>query len=1420
MASTISAFGSSHIPSSPSNKSNYNIMKLESNSDHATATAKRTKVGLRPSMKESDSCSEVDLVSPPEQGIPQNEDRDVGEPSEEIKQSGRNTDGHRATAPQTSTNYHSLLNVYYTPCAAEPDFGFPDENSVRVIVPRREPEMVVPRGPGRPSSTYRNANKTVGSGPDITQQQSSPTKKPFDLFTGRQRQPSVDRGTEQAAKRRKIMADDEDDDDRILYDRTRNATESSRSTKVVASSIHPPERKDSRQTFDVSEFRKVETIVSGTRRRRPDGRRSSTQSSREATIEVDEIQDSGPETTKLPEPYRGTAHRFPPRTKEEIETRNNERRRAAGSKSKYFTEPSSKSTTSSLSGATQINVDKANGSTQAGFQNGRRRISFDSISDDELSMDKPVPGPKKTDTGNIMRNFVRSPSSASISRAGDIQSSLPRANQPKTVGRPRKPTSGECPRFLVTYLRSAPEVFTHLAGEEPWYLQGSPKSSRMDVMSGDLNLTEKQQFLSFTFDTTSSKKMEYSTENYKMALWVTESNTMTGSMPKLLVRFDNGETLYRFVTFLQNKSHAVALEGSGDRLDRIFSHTTKKYEEWKRLSEPDDLKRIKQKRNRQHQADDASPTNGEKRPADFDSSMQPPRPKKLHQRLRNGSSDNESRNAEDRSVDDQRSIERELDDGPRRRQLGLNESDNDNRPATRSTRGQNRAIRIRSPSPVRFTHEYRDWQKCWMGDEPLIFPLEGTNKALVDKRDIERLDEGQYLNDNLIAFYLRFLQDRCETQRPEVFERVLFMNTFFYPRLTSGKGRKNIDYDAVKRWTSKVNIFEYDYIVVPVNENTHWYVAIICNTPKLLLPPEERISREDKQVDEKDIVDLGEAADTPNSVTTEHKEGSVTPEMARKVSKLSIHDGDGLDQKPNGAKHIDVERLNPGTPSHISTADEDTDRPQKVTSSAGKGRKGKRKSIPPVRKYNIEEPRIITLDSLAMTHSPTCSNLRDFLVAEAKEKLGVEITLTQPSIGMTAKNIPEQNNFCDCGLFLLGYIEGFLDHPDETIHGIMQGKTDMASSFPKMNAPEMRTDMRNLIFKLRREQIVKEHAAKAARRAAKQVGKAKEEKQTSETKIASSTSASPKPVVPPKPEIKATEESGSASETKETPKPLEEEPSPPKEPTSVSETEEVPKTPKEAVNAIVEETPNKESPSTLQEPATLNDCMDALAGFKADEAKDEKATEAPPLISSPSPSLEELPEKSDHRKTPEKVQTPPRPTRTTLNAKTGPTATKAFSKMRIEGKKPKHPSPDRNRHQKETTGTPSTPPPPQQPRQQPRSSPRNQIDIPSSSSEDSLRAGMSSSILKRKVAPRNTDEIPDSQEGEAEQGRARKVDRTKPLEDLTEITPRTRAGEAALKRERDMKQKKKSGAGALFGGSSSPRERGRRKDPVVVEDKE
>lgn len=33
----------------------------------------------------------------------------------------------------------------------------------------------------------------------------------------------------------------------------------------------------------------------------------------------------------------------------------------------------------------------------------------------------------------------------------------------------------------------------------------------------------------------------------------------------------------------------------------------------------------------------------------------------------------------------------------------------------------------------------------------------------------------------------------------------------------------------LKTWTKTVNIFAKKYIVVPINEDTHWYLAIIAN---------------------------------------------------------------------------------------------------------------------------------------------------------------------------------------------------------------------------------------------------------------------------------------------------------------------------------------------------------------------------------------------------------------------------------------------------------------------------------------------------------------------------------------------------------------------------------------------------------------
>jgi hypothetical protein len=52
----------------------------------------------------------------------------------------------------------------------------------------------------------------------------------------------------------------------------------------------------------------------------------------------------------------------------------------------------------------------------------------------------------------------------------------------------------------------------------------------------------------------------------------------------------------------------------------------------------------------------------------------------------------------------------------------------------------------------------------------------------------------------------------------------------------------------VKKWTKDVNIFDKDFIIVPMNKNAHWHLAIICY-PALISPAYSSEKRVDDQAE-------------------------------------------------------------------------------------------------------------------------------------------------------------------------------------------------------------------------------------------------------------------------------------------------------------------------------------------------------------------------------------------------------------------------------------------------------------------------------------------------------------------------------------------------------------------------------------------
>ncbi len=101
-----------------------------------------------------------------------------------------------------------------------------------------------------------------------------------------------------------------------------------------------------------------------------------------------------------------------------------------------------------------------------------------------------------------------------------------------------------------------------------------------------------------------------------------------------------------------------------------------------------------------------------------------------------------------------------------------------------------------------------------------------SNKTLVDaynipitRKDLDTLRGLNWLNDEIINFYLQMIVERSKTN--DNWPNVYATNTFFYPKLkTSGHA-------AVRRWTRKVDIFSFDIIFVPVHLDVHWCLSVI-----------------------------------------------------------------------------------------------------------------------------------------------------------------------------------------------------------------------------------------------------------------------------------------------------------------------------------------------------------------------------------------------------------------------------------------------------------------------------------------------------------------------------------------------------------------------------------------------------------------
>ena len=107
----------------------------------------------------------------------------------------------------------------------------------------------------------------------------------------------------------------------------------------------------------------------------------------------------------------------------------------------------------------------------------------------------------------------------------------------------------------------------------------------------------------------------------------------------------------------------------------------------------------------------------------------------------------------------------------------------------------------------------------WLSYNFVLYPPDGSDDAIqVTRKSMARLDDGEFFDDVLIDFYMKFLDRETPNQGLDRSRRVL-CSTLYHKR----EQRKLL----TKNEIAKVGLLSRDVVYVPINSQSHWFLAVI-----------------------------------------------------------------------------------------------------------------------------------------------------------------------------------------------------------------------------------------------------------------------------------------------------------------------------------------------------------------------------------------------------------------------------------------------------------------------------------------------------------------------------------------------------------------------------------------------------------------
>uniref|UniRef100_A0A8C1WR65 SUMO specific peptidase 6b n=1 Tax=Cyprinus carpio TaxID=7962 RepID=A0A8C1WR65_CYPCA len=310
----------------------------------------------------------------------------------------------------------------------------------------------------------------------------------------------------------------------------------------------------------------------------------------------------------------------------------------------------------------------------------------------------------------------------------------------------------------------------------------------------------------------------------------------------------------------------------------------------------------------------------------------------------------------------------------------------------------------------------------------------------ITEDDLNCLEEGEFLNDVIIDFYLRYLV--CEQQEKEDASKYHVFSSFFFKHLTQKDHRRlpgttdlsiqERRHSRVKTWTRGVNLFEKDFIFVPINQMSHWYLAVICFPGKI-----SQTSGLDLHLDGRRYsVEYLCNQSPPNPMSLFY-----SPESSKQLSRWS-QSIDKLDQ------------------SFCFLSDEEAEDDDQTV---------KNRSVLNSDSNVSKQPCILIMDSLPCSgRASVVQILQEYLQEEWKVKMGSEQSFGNGVMDGWSPIVPKQDNYTDCGIFLLQYVESFLKDPPQTFHHNM----DLNGWFSQRTVKRKRRQIKRLILRLHRQKQV------------------------------------------------------------------------------------------------------------------------------------------------------------------------------------------------------------------------------------------------------------------------------------------------------------------------------------------------------------